>query len=107
MKVIKHDFGKEKRLVTRRFRRLLQLDALHEANVRANPLPYLERASERIYQLEKVLFEAIQATKPVFGDTATAERIEVNNGEYQRLLSCLSIVERGFHELVANDKKSP
>jgi hypothetical protein len=25
------------------------LDALHEANIRANPHPYLERASERIF----------------------------------------------------------
>ncbi|CCB66859.1 MULTISPECIES: hypothetical protein [unclassified Hyphomicrobium] len=106
MKVIRHDFGKEKRLITRRFRRLLQLDALHEANIRANPLPYLERASERIYQLEKVLFEAIEAAKPALGDTVPTERIEVGNGEYQRLLSCFSIVERGFRELVASDDES-
>jgi hypothetical protein len=67
MSVIKHDFGLEKRETARRFRKLLSLDALHEANVRANPLPYLERASERIFQLEKTLFEAAQAAKPQLG----------------------------------------
>jgi hypothetical protein len=48
MGIIKHDFGLKKRRSIGRFRKLLKLDALHEANVRANPLPYLERASERI-----------------------------------------------------------
>ena len=60
MSVIKHEFGKKERQTVRRFRSLLTLDALHEANVRSNPVPYLERASERIYQLEKALFEAAQ-----------------------------------------------
>jgi hypothetical protein len=45
MSVIEHDFGLNERLAERRFARLLELDALHEANIRANPLPYVERAS--------------------------------------------------------------
>lgn len=99
MSVIKHDFGKKNRLIARRFRKLLGLDALHEANVRANPLPYLERASERIYQLETTLFEAAQALKPPFGETPPAETIEVDKAEYRRLLNCRSIVERGLMKL--------
>ena len=48
MSIIEHDFGLEQRQVVRRFTKLLGLDALHEANVRTNPVPYLERASEHI-----------------------------------------------------------
>ena len=96
MRIIKHDFGKEKRLTARRFRQLLGLDTLHEANVGANPLPYLERASERIYRLEKVLFDAVQAAKPAFGETSTEELIQVNKAEYQRLLACLAIIQNGL-----------
>ena len=76
MTVIKHDFGKKKRQVARRFRNLLSLDALHDGNVFANPVPYLERASERIYQLEKILFEAAQAADPAFGKPTSAETIQ-------------------------------
>ena len=64
MSVIEHDFGLSNRLTERRFGKLLELDALHEANIRANPLPYLERASERIFRLQAAMFEAIQAAKP-------------------------------------------
>jgi hypothetical protein len=60
LSVIKHEFGKKELQTVRRFRSLLTLDALHEANVKSNPVPYLERASERIYQLEKALFEALR-----------------------------------------------
>ncbi len=106
MSIIEHDFGKEKRQTARRFRTLLTLDALHEANVRANPVPYLERASERIYQLEKTLFEAAQAAKPPLdkppldkppsGERPSPQTIEVDRAEYQRLLDCRSIVEKGL-----------
>jgi hypothetical protein len=100
MSVIEYDFGKGKRQATRRFRELLSLDALHEANVRANPLPYLERASERIYQLEKMLFEAVQAAKPPLGEPATSgDTIEVDKAEYQRLLACLALIEDGLAKL--------
>ena len=54
MSVIKHEFGKKERQTVRRFRSLLALDAMHEANVRSNPVPYLERASERIYSLRRL-----------------------------------------------------
>jgi hypothetical protein len=97
--VIKHHFGGGTRNAARRLRNLLSLDALHEANVRANPLPYLERTSERIFQLEKTLFEAAQAAKPQFGELPSAETIEISKAEYQRLLNCLSIVERSLNEL--------
>jgi hypothetical protein len=103
MSVVKHDFGMEKRETARRFRKLLSLDALHEANVRANPLPYLERASERIFQLEKALFEAAQAARPRLGETQSPETINVNKAEYQRLLNCRSIVERGLANLGSDD----
>lgn len=107
MDVIKHDFGLKKRRSVGRFRKLLKLDALHEANVRANPLPYLERASERIYQLEKALFEAAQAAKGRFGDGDPLETIEVGKVQYQRLLDCRSIVEKALDDLSPGDGESP
>ncbi len=107
MSVIEHDFGGRRRKATRRFRELLTLDALHEANVKSNPLPYLERASERIYQLEKILFEAAQAAKPQFGDTPSPETVEVNKLEYKRLLECLAIVEKGLAQLGSADDLFP
>ncbi len=60
MSVTRHDFDGEHRRTARRLRTLLKLSALHEANIRANPVPYLGRASERIFQLEKSLFEAVE-----------------------------------------------
>jgi len=99
MSVIKHDFGKKNRLIARRFRKLLRLDALHEANVKANPLPYLERASHRIDQLETILFEAIVATKPSAIETPSGETVEISREEYERLLKCRDIVEKGFKKM--------
>ena len=97
MSVIKHDFGKKKRQSLRRFRQLLTLDALHEANIRANPLPYLERASERIFRLRETLFEAIEAAKPPASPPeGEARLIAVDEAEFQRLKACLVIVEKGF-----------
>ncbi len=103
MTVIKHDFGLKKRKTFRRFRSLLKLDALHETNVKANPLPYLERASERIYQLEKALFEAVQALNPEFGAPPSTETVEVDKAEYQRLLKCRAIVEESLARLGTQD----
>jgi hypothetical protein len=105
MSVIEHDFGKKWRQATRRFRVLLSLDALHDANVRANPLPYLERASERIYQLERILFEAAEAAKASPGVGPTAEMVEVDKAEYQRLLECRSIVETGLARFSSDEDK--
>lgn len=96
MSVIEHDFGADKRRKTRRFRQLLSLDALHEANVRANPLPYLERASERIYQLEKTIFEAALAGRPPAGGDAGSATVTVSEAEYQRLLACRAIIDDAF-----------
>jgi hypothetical protein len=106
MSVIKHDFGLTKHQTARRFRKLLSLDALHDANVRANPIPYLERASERIFQLEKTLFEAAQAAEPASGEPASPETIEVDKAEYQRLLNCRSIVEKGLAQLGSGEEDS-
>jgi hypothetical protein len=97
--VIKHEFGKKERQTVRRFRSLLTLDALHEANVRSNPVPYLERASERIYQLEKAVFEAAQALMPPLGQPPTLETVRVNAAEYQRLLNCRAILETALANL--------
>jgi hypothetical protein len=106
MAIIKHDFGLKKRRSLGRFRKLLKLDALHEANVRANPLPYLERASERIYRLEKALFEAAQAAKAPFDEAPSQETIEVRKVEYQRLLDCRSIVEKALIDLTPGDDEN-
>ncbi len=104
MSVVRYNFGIESRKIARRFRSLLKLNALHETNVRSNPLPYLERASERIYQLEKVLFEAVDAATLRPEQLASPATIEVNKSEYENLLACRAIVENGFHKLVASDE---
>jgi hypothetical protein len=106
MSVIKHDFGLDRQQAPHRFRKLLTLDALHEANVRANPVPYLERASERIFQLEKVLFDAVEATRPPPSEPETGDTITVDKAHYQRLLKCLAIVETGFAKLRSDDDTS-
>ncbi len=100
MSVIKHDFGLTKRRAARRLRRMLDLDSVHEDNVQANPLPYLERASERIYQLEQLLFEAADAAKAPADAAPSAETIEVDKAEYERLLQCRSIIESGIAQVV-------
>jgi len=106
MSIIKHDFGMEKRHNARRLTTLLSLNALHEGNVGANPVPYLERASEQIYQLEKTLFEAAQAADPPHGALLSTETIEVNKAEYHRLLACRAIVENGLARLRASDDEA-
>jgi hemerythrin-like domain-containing protein len=105
MSIIKHDFGFTQRQSERRFRELLNLDAMHEANVRANPVPYLERASEHIFQLEKALFEAVQAAAPGSDESAT-ETVVISAAEYQRLRKCLDIVEAAFESLVSDDAET-
>lgn len=108
MSVIKHDFGLDRQQAPRRFRKLLSLGALHEANVRANPVPYLERASERIFQLEKVLFEAVEAGKACSGaaPSADTDTVTVDRGHYQQLLKCFAIVEAGFAKLRSDEDAS-
>jgi hypothetical protein len=101
--VIAHDFGHETRLTARRFRRLLDLDALHESNVRENPLPYLERASERIFRLKSALFEANLAAgkageSPSPSDAAGTTTI--GRAELASLLACRAIVREAFEALV-------
>jgi hypothetical protein len=103
MSVIQHNFDTENRGTARRLRTLLKLSALHEANIRANPLPYLERASERIFQLEKILFEAVEAATAQTVPPASSEQISVSKAEYQRYLACLAIIENGLAQLVAGD----
>jgi hypothetical protein len=106
MSVIKHDFGLDRQRAPRRLRKLLSLDGLHEANVRANPVPYLERASERIFQLERVLFEAVEAANPLVGAPASADTITVDKAQYQRLLKCFAIVETGLSKLRSDEDAS-
>ena len=105
MSIIEHDFGMEKRQNVRRLTSLLSLDALHEANVAGNPVPYLERASEQIYQLEKTLIEAAQAAQPP-AEAGSSETIEVDKAEYQRLLACRAIIENGLARLRAHDAET-
>lgn len=99
MSIIEHDFGLELRHAARRFTRLLNLDALHEANVRSNPLPYLERAAERIDRLEAALLEAARAAARPDGERHPAETISVDKADYQRLLKCRAIVEQALASL--------
>jgi hypothetical protein len=106
MTVIRHDFDADGRSTVRRFRTLLKLNALHEANVRNNPLPYLERASERIYQLERILFEAVATATSPAAAPVSCEMISVNKAEYQRFLACLAVLESGLAKLVAGDEDS-
>ncbi len=105
LSVIKHSFGLERRQTARRFRALLRLNALHDANVGANPLPYLERASEQIHQLEKTLFEAAQAAAPSDA-RPSPEMIWVNQDEHRRLLNCRAIVENGLAKLGAAEEET-
>jgi len=106
MSIIKADFGVEKRMAARRLRTLLSLSALHEANVRANPVPYLERASERIYQLEKALFEAAQAARPCEDEPPDAEALTIGKREYLSLLACRDIVETALKQIACEDAES-
>ena len=102
MSVIRHKF--DNRGTARRLRTLLKLSALHEANIHANPLPYLERASERIYQLEKILFEAVEMATSQAVASGACEMTSISKAEYQRYLACLAIIENGLAQLVAGDE---
>lgn len=96
MTVIEHDFGSRARRTVRRFRELLALDPLHEANIRANPVPYLERAGERIFQLERALFEAVRVFER--DQAGSGETVLVDKAEYERLLRCRAVVEKALSE---------
>jgi len=102
MSVIKLESGKRNRQTVRRFRQLLGLEALHEANIRSNPVPYIERASERIFHLQRALFEAVEASRPALGSKAASKAIEVDELEYRRLLRCREIVEKALEECRAD-----
>lgn len=102
MSVIKHDFGSAGGRAARRLRTLLELGALHEANIRGNPLPYLERASERIFQLERILFEAVEAATSQSTPATSSEMISVSKAEYDRYLACLAIIKNGLEKLVSD-----
>ena len=103
--VVPHDFGHEKRHKARRLRRQLDLDGLHEGNIRTNPLPYLERASERIFRLEQALFEANLAAGEMQAgedspDAEGSDRVSLSCAEHDRLLACRAIVRNAFETLV-------
>lgn len=94
MAIIRHDFGKVKRETIRSFRKLVGLDFAHEERVLANPLPYLERAEQRMFLLEEALRDAATAANATRSDESNAERVEISKAEYDRLLACKSIVLR-------------
>ena len=104
MTVVECDFGKKTRQTVRRFWELLSLDALHEGNIKANPVPYLERASERIFQLERALFEAAQVFEPLEGEFPAGEMIQVDSVEYERLLRCRDIVKKSLAEYASDEE---
>ncbi|WP_026606603.1 hypothetical protein [Methylocapsa acidiphila] len=101
MTIIEHDFGKKDRDSVRRFARLTSLEAQHEAKVLANPLPYLDRANERISQLEMALQDAGAAANFTLGadPAAEPEMVLVDKAEYARLLRCKEIVEAAIAKL--------
>ncbi len=100
MTVIEHDFGKNNKDKIRRFTKLLTLEAQHEAKVLANPLPYLERADERITQLEMALTEAANAAAyDPPGFVETGDKVEVSKGEYERLLRCKQLLDAAIAKL--------
>jgi hypothetical protein len=98
MAVITRDFGSQKRTLIRRFAEQLVLEALHEKNIAKNPLPYLERASERIFKLEQMIFEALTAARC---DAAHAD--DPNAAAHEALLRCRAILERACFELGISD----
>jgi len=106
MSIIEHDFGRELRQVVRRFTKLLGLDALHEANVRTNPVPYLERASEHIDRLEAALVDAARATTRPADEPPSTEVISVNKADYQRLLICRALVGQAVAQLASDSDAS-
>lgn len=100
MTIIKHDFGKKDRDTVRRFTKLITLEAQHEAKVLANPIPYLERATERISQLEMALLDAARALEPQpLEQPAAPEMIEVDKTEYERLLRCKEMLKEAVEKL--------
>jgi hypothetical protein len=100
MSIIEHDFGKKDRESVRRFTQLTSLEAQHEAKVLANPLPYLERANERISQLEMALLEARNAARFTLGaESVPAENVLVDKAEYERLIRCRDLVEAAASRL--------
>ncbi len=100
MTVIEHDFGKKEKDKVRRFTKLVTLEAQHEAKVLANPLPYLERAEERITQLEMALTEAANAAADdPPGYVATGETVQIDKAEYERLLRCKRILDAAIAKL--------
>jgi hypothetical protein len=102
MTIIEHDFGKKDRETVKRFTQLMSLEAQHEAKVLANPVPYLERANERMSQLEMALLDAGNAAKFTLGEDLHPEKPEtilVDKAEYERLLRCRDIVDQAIAKL--------
>ncbi len=100
MTIIEHDFGKKNRDTVRRFTKLITLEAQHEAKVLANPIPYLERATERISQLEMALLDAARALEPQPGEQpAPSETVEIDKKEYERLLRCKELLKEAVEKL--------
>lgn len=100
MTVIEHDFGKNNRDTVRRFTKLITLEAQHEAKVLANPIPYLERAIERISQLEMALLDAARALEPQPGEQPMPpQTVDVDKVDYERLLRCKEKLKQAVEKL--------
>jgi hypothetical protein len=102
MTVIEHDFGKKDRDTVKRFTQLMSLEAKHEASVLANPIPYLERANERMSQLEMAIMEAARAALEGVPSVALApagETVTIEKADYERLLQCKTIIEKAYSKL--------
>ena len=104
MSVIDHDFGGEPRRKSRKFRKLLGLDTLHESNIRDNPLPYLERAGERIFRLKAALFDADLAASVTAGAETSSRMVTIPQSEYDRLRQCRAIVAEALDRYGRDDE---
>ncbi len=99
MTIIEHDFGKRGRDTTRRFSQLMRFDAETAAKVLVDPIPYLERANERMAQLEAALAEAARSAQPSDPPPLQCDMIEIDRADYERLQRCREILETTLRQL--------
>lgn len=99
MAIIRYDFGKKRRDVARGFRKRVNLDEAHESRVLANPLPYLERAEQRLFELEEALRGAAQALTPQASDDDGNDTVVLSRSEHDRLLAAKAIILKAVAKL--------
>ena len=99
MAIIRYDFGKKQRDLVRRFRKRVGLNDAHDARVLANPLPYLERAEQRLFVLEEALRDAAaQLNAPTEADSGS-ETVTLLRAEHDRLQAARAIILKAAAKL--------